>query len=336
MTTTLTTTTSNPTPTPTSTPTSTPTPRATDETTSGDVQADFRRSLFDAGLLIPTGVDGVYGRGSEFERLVNAVDGFVSRAIHDVHGGAATVVAFPPVMPREILDRTDYVASFPHLGGVVSTYRGGDAEHRLLLAGRDAGHDWGGHFRADDVALVPSACHPVYPMLSGELPRDGAWVDVSGYCFRHEPSTDPTRMQTFRMHEIVRVGTERAAVAHRRSWVARAAGLLTGLGLRVEQTPAVDPFFGRAGRMLAAGQTADDLKTELLVRMYGDHLPGVAVASSNDHRDHFGMRFDITTGDGTPAHSACLGFGIERVALALLATHGLQRDLWPDEVNAQL
>lgn len=316
-------------------------PRHTDRSTLvtdplDDLHEQFRTSLFEAGHLVPTGIDGVYGRGSEFERLVQSVDGLVSDTVREVHGGAATVLSFPPVMPRQILDRTDYIASFPHLSAAVATYRGGDAEHRLLLAGRAAGHDWGGHLRSSDLALVPSACHPVYPTLTGTLPRDGAWVEVSGYCFRNEPSADPTRLQTFRMHEIVRVGTERAAIAHRDTWVARAAELLGTLGLTVEQTPAVDPFFGRGGRMLAASQTADSLKTELVVRIYGDDQPGVAVASSNYHRDHFGMQFDITTVDGSTAHSACLGFGIERVALALLATHGLERETWPRAVNARL
>ncbi|ADG78880.1 Aminoacyl-transfer RNA synthetases class-II family profile domain-containing protein OS=Tsukamurella paurometabola (strain ATCC 8368 / DSM / CCUG 35730/ CIP 100753 / JCM 10117 / KCTC 9821 / NBRC 16120 / NCIMB 702349/ NCTC 13040) OX=521096 GN=Tpau_2272 PE=4 SV=1 [Tsukamurella paurometabola] len=296
----------------------------------------FRTSLFEAGHLIPSGIDGVYGRGAEFEKLVAGVDALVADAIHEAHGGATTVLAFPPVMPREILDRTDYIASFPHLSAAVATYPGGNAEHRLLLAGRAAGHDWGGHLRSSDLALVPSACHPVYPMLTGTLPRDGAWVDVAGYCFRAEPSNDPARMQSFRMHEIVRVGTERAAVAHRDSWIARAADLLGELGLKVERTPAVDPFFGGSGGAQAADQRSGELKTELMVRIYGAHQPGVAVASSNYHRDQFGARFDITTVDGAVAHSACFGFGIERVALALLAAHGMQRSAWPAAVNARL
>lgn len=310
--------------------------RAIDFTDLHARQQEFRASLFDAGLLIPSGVDGVYGQGAAFAELTAGIDALIGATVRDVHGGAATVLSFPPVMPREYLDRTDYIVSFPQLAAAVSTYTGGDAEHRLLLAGRNAGHDWGGHFHASDVALVPSACHSVYPVLSGQLPRDGAWIDVSGHCFRREPSADPARMQSFRMREIVRVGSDRAAVAHRDTWVARAADLLGDLGLAVRQTPATDPFFGRTGRMLAANQSAENLKTELLVPMYGEDVPGVAVASSNYHRDHFGVHFDITTVDGAPAHSACLGFGIERIALALLATHGLDRSAWPRSVDAQL
>ena len=33
------------------------------------------------------------------------------------------------------------------------------------------------------------------------------------------------------------------------------------------------------------------------------------------------------------AHSACVGFGLERVALALFKTHGLKLSAWPREVR---
>jgi hypothetical protein len=36
------------------------------------------------------------------------------------------------------------------------------------------------------------------------------------------------------------------------------------------------------------------------------------------------------------AHTACLGFGHERIVLALMNTHGLDVAAWPDEVREQL
>ena len=39
---------------------------------------------------------------------------------------------------------------------------------------------------------------------------------------------------------------------------------------------------------------------------------------------------------GAVAHSACVGFGMERIALALLKTHGLQTDSWPIAVRQLL
>jgi hypothetical protein len=46
-----------------------------------------------------------------------------------------------------------------------------------------------------------------------------------------------------------------------------------------------------------------------------------------------GVAFDIRTHDGAVAHSACVGFGLERVALALFKKHGLQLEKWPAEVR---
>jgi hypothetical protein len=58
--------------------------------------------------------------------------------------------------------------------------------------------------------------------------------------------------------------------------------------------------------------------------------------SSNCHRDHFAVPFGIETADGAVAHSACVGFGIERVALALLRRHGLDPARWPAPVRDRL
>ena len=49
-----------------------------------------------------------------------------------------------------------------------------------------------------------------------------------------------------------------------------------------------------------------------------------AVVSTNYHLDHFGVPFGIKTADGAVAHSACVGFGLERIALALFKTARLR------------
>ena len=61
-----------------------------------------------------------------------------------------------------------------------------------------------------------------------------------------------------------------------------------------------------------------------------------ACASFNHHLDHFTATFDITMVDGGPAHTACLGFGHERIVLALLARHGFDTESWPREVQDRL
>ena len=113
---------------------------------------------------------------------------------------------FPPVMPRHVLERTGYLSSFPDMIGSVSTFTGDNADHRKLMDVAQSGGDWTELLEAADVSLCPAVCHPLYPTLAGTLPEGGSRYDVSGWCFRHEPSLDPARMQAFRQHELVYVG----------------------------------------------------------------------------------------------------------------------------------
>lgn len=292
-------------------------------------RASFRAELVDAGLLVPSSIPGLYGRSGEFEDIIEFVDARVTAAGVAEHGRQATRFRFAPVFPREAFERTDYIASFPNLTGAINTFEGDNKAHAELLAERSDGKDWDHFLQSAGTMLVSAACHPSYSMLTGTLPDEGTLMDIYGYCFRHEPAVDPARMQAFRMHEFVRVGTPDEAVAHRERWVPRGLQVLADLGLEAEAVIANDPFFGRAGRMLAANQRNENLKTELVVKLYGDLDEGTAVVSCNCHRDHFGHTFGIETVDGEPAHSACVGFGMERIALAMLRTHGLDRSGWP-------
>jgi seryl-tRNA synthetase len=59
----------------------------------------------------------------------------------------------------------------------------------------------------------------------------------------------------------------------------------------------------------------------------------IAAASFNHHHDFFGTRFGISLADGSPAHSGCVAFGIERWVLAVLAQHGTSERAWPSAVR---
>ena len=54
-----------------------------------------------------------------------------------------------------------------------------------------------------------------------------------------------------------------------------------------------------------------------------------AVASFNYHREHFSSVYELRQPNGEQAHTACVGFGLERITLALLSTHGLDASAGP-------
>jgi seryl-tRNA synthetase len=290
--------------------------------------------LLDSGLLLATGVPGIYGHDHVFEDVRMRLD---ERLSAEAGARGAERLRFPPVLPRRQLELSGYLSSFPHLSGTVYAFAGTESE-AAQQSERAARHeDWGEHQQMTELALVPAACYPVYPAVAarGRLPVGGTFVDAGGsWVFRNEPSLDPARRQMFHQHELVRIAEPEAVLEWRDQWAARGLDLLQAMGLDAHLENANDPFFGRRGRMLAANQRSDALKLELVVQIAGPEP--TALASFNHHLDHFGTIYGIELADGTVAHTACLGFGHERIVLALLRAHGLDPADWPPTVRDQL
>jgi seryl-tRNA synthetase len=217
----------------------------------------------------------------------------------------------------------------------VFSFLGTDSELARFSGAVHAGEPWEAWQRMTDVVLTPAACYPVYPSFTGIVPEQGHLVDMQNWVFRHEPSSEPTRMQAFRVREFVRVGMPEVVLGWREKWVSRGVELLRSLGLPARSEVAADAFFGRGGRMLAASQKEQQLKFEVLVPVISESQP-TAVCSFNYHRDHFGRIFEIKTASGELAHSACLGFGLERCVMALFKTHGMVPAQWPSPVREKL
>jgi seryl-tRNA synthetase len=297
-----------------------------------DDDGELVRHMLDAGILAPTGVVGLYGRSGIYQDIADGVGKLVHRWGATL---SATRLYLPPVLPRSTFAHTNYLESFPDLMGSVHVFTGGDAEHRELLRRVESGGDWPSLLEPAEVVMASAACHGVYPLCTGTLPAGGRCFDVESRCFRHEPSHHAARMQSFVMHELAVVGSAEDAWRHREEGLARGLRMLAALGLEMAAVPASDPFFGRVGAVLAAGQREEQLKIEGVTPIPGTE--GVtAVMSANCHRDHFGRTFAIETAEGETAHSACVAFGIDRIVVALLAVHGFDPAAWPFYARAQL
>lgn len=297
-------------------------------------QEAFRSELVAAGLIVETGVPGVHGNGQAFEDVRVR---FHERVTALARADGAESLRFPPILPRRQLEASGYLKSFPHLAGSVFAFEGTEAEAAEQHERASRHEDWSEHQAMTDLVLTPAACYPVYPAIGarGPLPAGGICIDAGdSFVFRHEPSGDPARLQMFHQREVVRLGEPETVAQWRDMWRDRAIDLLRAVGLDARFDVATDPFFGRSGRMLAASQREQALKFEVLVPIAGPEP--TAVASFNYHQDHFTEAYGIEMAGGGIAHTACLGFGTERIALALLAAHGLDPDGWPVEVRAEL
>jgi seryl-tRNA synthetase len=297
-------------------------------------EAQYLAELVSHGHFLPSGEPGIYGRGMVFEDVRTRFDALVTRVCAPDH---PETPRFPPIIPRRTLEKAGYLSSFPQLCGVVFSFNGNNSAALNLAERAQCGEEWTNYLSATDVTLVPAACYPSYPAMAlrGPLPPGGVTLDLGGcYVFRNEPSGDPARLQMFHQRELVRIGAAEEVAAWRKSWMARAKTIFETIGLHAAIVPASDPFFGRAGKLMASNQREQGLKFEALIQIASPQP--TAVSSFNLHHEHFGGAFGIRQHDGSVAHSACVGFGLERITLALFLAHGMDPRDWPREVRSQL
>ncbi len=292
----------------------------------------FYKGLVEHGLIVPTRVPGSFGRNAVFEDVLARFDGLINELAKN---DAAELFVFPPVIDRTIIEKTGYLDSFPNLAGTVFSFFGNEREAKALSAKVGEGQPWADTQGMTEVCLNPAACYPIYPTMTGTLPENGRLITMFQWVYRHEPSLEPTRMQSFRVREFVRAGSPDAVVAWRDMWLQRGVELLASLGLPAKPDVAADPFFGRTGKMLANAQIDQKLKFEVLIPVISLEKP-TACCSFNYHQDKFGEVFGIRTADDQVAHTACLGFGLERCVMALFKTHGFRPAEWPSGVRARL
>ncbi|HXW70573.1 MAG TPA: amino acid--[acyl-carrier-protein] ligase [Methylocella sp.] len=291
-------------------------------------EADIFESLFR-----PMGIDGVYARTKEYEDVVAGLQRLLTR-----HSPPkAETFRFPPVMSRSQLESSGYLDSFPQLLGCVCSLHGSEKEILSAVKRIKLGSDWAKEATSSDLVLSPAACYPVYPIAAarGEVPAQGYIFDVAADCFRHEPSRNLDRLQSFRMREYVRIGTPEQIQEFRNAWMERAKSIADDLRLPYKVDFASDPFFGRTGQLRAEIQLDQALKYELLIPVRSEERP-TACMSFNYHREHFGTVWGLNLQGSKAAHTGCIAFGIDRLAIALFAIHGLETSAWPDSVHRSI
>ena len=309
-----------------------PTPSGTGSATAMTIPAEPLAHIAE-GLFQSMGVDGVYARTALYTHIAERLESYISRH----RDPQAEIMRFPPVMSRKQLEKSGYLKSFPNLLGCVCALHGSEASIRSAVERHESGGDWTASVTSSDLVLSPAACYPLYPIAAarGALPPGGLQFDIEAEVFRHEPSRSLDRLQSFRMREFVRIGSPQEILGFREKWLAKAPALAADLCVPFSIEVANDPFFGRVGQVMAVSQRQQALKFELLIPYYASAVP-TACMSFNYHRDHFGQAWTIRDDKGEMAHTGCVAFGIDRLAVALFAIHGLDLQKWPAPTRVAL
>lgn len=255
----------------------------------------------DGGFRPDAGTLELSGEG---ERLSLAWILFLRELLHREGG---FVVRAPGLMAAGVLERSGYAEHFPQ--NVLRAVP--------LTAPATPG-----------LALSPACCLHVYEQRAGTVLREGGVHGVVyGPCARYEGGRwSDARLSHFTMLEWVALGSA--------EWVAELAGTVPAvvsgafeaLDLPFDLAEATDPFFQgeRSGPALMQRMTG--------AKHEWRGPSGTAVASINRHADTYGTRFEIRA-DGSPAHSMCVAFGIERLVREGLEAWGTAPEGWPAELR---
>lgn len=244
----------------------------------------------------------------------------------------------PTLIPARVLARCDYFHSFPN-SVTFACHLQPEAE---VLHGFRARHEGKptvdaqalGDMARPETCLSPAVCYHVYHRHEHEkLPSQGIRYSVRGKCFRYESSNfrDLRRLWDFTMREWVMLGSAERVLEFRRACVDLIGELLENLDIAAEIRTASDPFYiAPDSASKTYFQLTAETKYEISALLSGTER--LAVGSLNYHTDFFGRAFDIEMQGAGPAHSVCIGFGLERLVCAFLAQHGDRPEHWPESV----
>jgi len=245
---------------------------------------------------------------------------------------AACEEVYPNVIPIETLSHTQHFTSFPeHVHFVTHLTEDLDVlENFAVRAGKkaDAIRPRRREMARPQLVHNPATCYHCYASRKGQkLPGDTAVTAISR-CHRYESANhaERGRLLEFSLREVIFLGAPDFARNTREEVLGLIRKLAEDWQLYGELIPANDPFFTSDFEPKATQQRRLAMKFEYKAAMPGRR--GLAVMSSNLHGPTFGKAFGISL-NGRPASTGCLGFGLERLAIALVAQHGPDASVWP-------
>ncbi|MDI6693649.1 MAG: hypothetical protein QME21_01265 [Anaerolineales bacterium] len=283
--------------------------------------------------------NGIFALGPLVARLIGY---FEQQFLKLADSFGAQPYRFPTLIPARYMERVNYFRAFPHSLTFVTHLRE-DLEVIDEFSQHAACDDHGlttspEAFARIQALLSPAVCYHLYFALADRVLQEGhATATAVGNCFRYEAINLASleRMWNFTMREVIFVGPKDFVLENRETARQRMREVFESLGLAYRVESATDPFFIGEFRKQAAFQSAFQLKYEIRARLpYKDST--LAVGSYNYHQDFFGRSLNIALPDGSPAHTGCVAFGLERMALAFLSQFGLEPDSWPEEVRRSL
>lgn len=299
-------------------------------------KSDPFQSLVESGQLVMV-AEGQYLIQGDFLDLMKGLDKIALEIAAEL---GAVEQEYPTFVPVELLRDINYFRDFPHhiiVGTALAEDR--EALGRFAQAHDSTKKDYDslsveGMLEKVKMVAAPSVCYTCYYSLRNREIRGNMVITAKNRCSRNEPQGYGSlrRLKNFTMREIIFLGEREFVLRQRQKMLDATRELMTSLGMAGKIQSAHDPFFTNDAAYKAIFQESFRLKYEWLAYLPFDKQY-LAICSVNLHNDSFGKAFGIRLAGGDVAQSACVGFGLERWAYAVLSQFGFDRRAWPESVR---
>ena len=191
------------------------------------------------------------------------------------------------------------------------------------------------NLQAPEWVLSPTVCHHCFESRSGQSATNQQTITALNQCSRYEvhDTSGLQRLRHYWMREIIYFRPDAKFVqAALEDILEVTTQRLRRWGLSFKVVSASDPFFLDSGSSKRLFQTALLLKRELQMPVSGKYI---ACASFNNHQQSLTNTFEISSDQGEIA-SGCVGWGYDRLILAMFSQLGPDIHLWPEVVRSDL
>lgn len=287
------------------------------------MEGNIFNDLLEDGNVVSYG-EGLIGFGKDFLRLYKFFDKTFLCWAKEL--GAEEYI-YPDVIAIDTLKKCNYIQQFPN-SMLFTSHVKEDMERiedfsSLISNQDDCLNDY--FLEKPKHACKSAVCIHVYQQFEDkkiELENPIAITSL-GRCKRYESLNmkDAERLLDFSMREIVFIGTEAFVTEKRAALMERCKELVGKLKLEANIKSSNDPFFLSQHHPKTVLQKKFKLKYELNMRLPYSSKE-LAVASFNYHNTYFSEAFNIKAKDGSPVHTSCIAFGLERFVYAYLSQKG--------------
>ena len=252
--------------------------------------------------------DGQYIYSSDFQQIMLMFDEIILSWAREDN---AQEYLYPDLYKITDLDRCKYIEQF---------------RNHCLFVTADEMSNIEARVKSKQYINNPAVCMHCYIQFKDSIVDSENFVTITakGKCKRNESNgfTTLERLLDFTMREVVFIGTREFVLKKRQEYIERSILLMKKLNLCGNISLSNDPFYTKEGNVKAEFQRKFKLKYELNLINY-DNNHSIAVGSFNYHNSNFSKAYNIRLSNGQLASTACVAFGLERLAYAYISQRGI-------------